>query len=88
MGKLLTCPPEKFSYWLEYRDDDSAGAQSDHIGASFSGADVRMFEKICESMQPPGASREAGFSRDNEDSEEIYDRDWDEGSTSSDDEID
>ncbi len=47
-----------------------------------------MFEKICESMQPPGANRDAGFSRDNEDSEEIYDRDWDEGSTSSDDEID
>ncbi|VDD83913.1 unnamed protein product [Mesocestoides corti] len=75
-GKLLTCPPERFSYWLEYHDEPEAA----HVdGRSFSGADVRQFEKICaclESEEPSdGAYNYADDVEDDED--EIYESDSD-----------
>lgn len=46
VGRLLTCSPEQFSYWLEYHDQPEGRVE----GRIFSAKDVRQFEKICSTL--------------------------------------
>ncbi|VDM20816.1 unnamed protein product [Hydatigera taeniaeformis] len=57
---MLTCSPERFSYWLEYHNKPE-GCMEEGI---FSGKDVRQFEKICNTM-----TTEEGFIEKEEEEE-------------------
>nr|CDS28352.1 conserved hypothetical protein [Hymenolepis microstoma] len=49
VGQLLKCPPDEFSYWLEFHDGVSPSAEGTRVPV-FSAEDVRQFEKICENL--------------------------------------
>ena len=55
VGKLLTCDPEDFSYWLSYHERKTRVEGGEEVKVEdtpmcFSAADVRQMEKICENL--------------------------------------
>lgn len=83
VGKLLTCSPDRFSYWLEYHDQSPEVTET-LCDVSFSGADVCAFEKLCATMDPSSADVLAeDFTGHDDIDEEEYEPEWNYDSSSS-----